>query len=112
MRQIFDDFRAALWHDFLRFVWCVRIAIFCVVVALLAGATLGALRYTFLKVSAKETCDCRSSWERMSPEEREATILKLLGRSAHSIASNSSADDQKRETEARRPTTTPTQKTP
>ena len=112
MRQIFDDFRAALWHDFLRFVWCVRIAILCVVVALLAGATLGAFRYTFLKVSAKETCDCRSSWDRMSPEEKRATFDKLLGRHRSSIASSSSADDQKAETQDGGSTTAPEEKTP
>lgn len=115
MRQIFDDFRAALWHDFLRLAFCVRVvlgvAFLVVLVGLIAIPIAAGARTFWLKMSgAPVNCDCDKTYK--LTEVEKGRLLKLLGQDAHSIAPSSSADDQKRETEAGRPTTAPTQKTP
>ena len=115
MRQIFDDFRAALWHDFRRFLWCVRTAILAALCAWALALILSSARFLYLKLSTPK-CDCRSSWEKMTEEEKQERVNSLrelmgIGFSS-SIASSSSADDQKPETQDGGSTTAPETKTP
>lgn len=115
MRPLLRSIWAGVKHDFVRFVWCVRTAILAALCAWALALILSSARFLYLKLSTPK-CDCRSSWEKMTEEEKEERVNHLreligIGFSS-SIASSSSADDQKRETEAGRLTTTPTQKTP
>ena len=115
MRPLLRSIWAGVKHDFVRFLWCVRTAILAALCAWALALILSSARFLYLKLATPK-CDCRSSWEKMTEEEKQERVNSLrelmgIGFSS-SIASNSSADDQKRETHDGGSTTAPETKTP
>ena len=93
---------AVLWH-------AVRVSLLVVIVLAIAVVSLAGIRAMWIGLTA-ERSDC-ATFE-LSEKGIENIRKALEYEKAPSIAPSSSADDQKRETEAERLTTTPEQKTP
>ena len=106
MRTLFRSIWEGFKHDVVRFVWCVRVALLIAITACLIAGGLASARHFYLWLTS-QPANCEEKPIQLTEEEKAVLRCRLLGKDCPGVAPDSSAKQQKAETQDESPTTAP-----